>query len=36
DAVVVKDLGTNLLGQSLLRQLGSVELKGDKMLIRVR
>lgn len=36
DAVVVKDLGTNLLGQSLLRQLGSVELKGDKMVIRAR
>lgn len=33
DAVVVKDLGTNLLGQSALRQLGSVELKGDKMVI---
>lgn len=36
DAVVVKDLGTNLLGQSLLRRLGSVELKGDKMVIRAR
>lgn len=34
DAVVVKDLGTNLLGQSVLRQLGSVELKGDKMTIK--
>lgn len=36
DAVVVKDLGTNLLGQSALRQLGSVELKGDKMVIKAR
>lgn len=36
DAVVVKDLGTNLLGQSALRQLGSVELKGDKMVIKPR
>ena len=36
EAVVVKDLGTNLLGQSLLRQLGSGELKGDKMVIRAR
>ena len=34
EAVVVKDLGTNLLGQSVLRQLGSVELKGDKMVIK--
>jgi aspartyl protease family protein len=34
DAVVVKDLGTNLLGQSALRRLGSVELKGDKMVIK--
>ncbi len=36
DAVVVKDLGTNLLGQSALRRLGSVELKGDKMVIKPR
>jgi aspartyl protease family protein len=36
DAVVVKDLGTNLLGQSVLRKLGSIELKGDKMVIRSR
>lgn len=36
DAVVVKDLSTNLLGQSALRQLGSVELKGDKMVIKPR
>ncbi|MFN3515608.1 MAG: TIGR02281 family clan AA aspartic protease [Novosphingobium sp.] len=36
EAVVVKDLGTNLLGQSLLRRLGSVELQGDKMVIRAR
>lgn len=34
EAVVVKDLGTNLLGQSLLRRLGRVELQGDKMVIR--
>ncbi len=34
DAVVMKGLATNLLGQSVLRQLGSVELKGDKMVIR--
>lgn len=34
EAVVVKDLGTNLLGQSVLRELGSVELKGDKMVIK--
>jgi aspartyl protease family protein len=36
EAVVVKDLGTNLLGQSVLRKLRSVELKGDKMIIRAR
>jgi len=36
DAVVVKDLSVNLLGQSVLRQLGGVELKGDKMVIRSR
>ena len=36
DAVVVQGLGTNLLGQSVLRQLGGVELKGDKMIIRPR
>lgn len=34
EAVVVKGLGTNLLGQSLLRRLGKVELQGDKMVIR--
>ena len=34
DAVVVRGLTTNLLGQSVLGQLGSVELKGDKMVIR--
>ena len=34
DAVVVRGLQTNLLGQSVLRQLGSVELKGDRMVIR--
>lgn len=36
EAVVVRDLGTNLLGQSALRKFGSVELKGDKMVIRPR
>lgn len=36
EAVVVKDLATNLLGQSALRRLGSVELKGDKMVIKPR
>lgn len=36
EAVVVKDLGTNLLGQTALRRLHSVELKGDKMVIRGR
>jgi len=34
DAVVVRGLGVNLLGQSVLRKLGSVELKGDTMVIR--
>lgn len=33
-AVVLDGLGTNLLGQSVLRQMGSVELKGDEMLLR--
>ncbi|MEQ1640749.1 MAG: TIGR02281 family clan AA aspartic protease, partial [Novosphingobium sp.] len=36
EAVVVRDLGTNLLGQTVLRRLRSVELKGDKMVIRAR
>ena len=35
-AVVVRDLSVNLLGQSALRQLGAVELKGDSMVIRAR
>ena len=34
DAVVVKGLTVNLLGQSVLRQLGGIELTGDKMVIR--
>ncbi len=34
DAVVVRDLSVNLLGQSVLRRMGSVELKGDTMVIR--
>lgn len=36
DAVVVRDLATNLLGQSVLRRLGAVELQGDSMVIRPR
>ena len=36
NAVVVRDLSVNLLGQSVLRQLGAVELKGDTMVIRGR
>ncbi|MDE2435746.1 MAG: TIGR02281 family clan AA aspartic protease [Sphingomonadales bacterium] len=34
EAVVAQGLGTNLLGQSLLRRLGKVELQGDSMVIR--
>ena len=34
EAVVVKGLTVNLLGQSALRKLGSVQLKGDSMIIR--
>ena len=34
DAVVVKGLTVNLLGQTVLRKLGSVQLKGDSMIIR--
>ena len=33
DAVVVEGLPTNLLGQSVLRRLGKVELSGDRMVI---
>ena len=36
DAVVVQGLTTNLLGQSVLRKLGGIELKGDKMVIHPR
>ena len=36
DAVVVQGLTSNLLGQSVLRQLGGIELKGDKMVINPR
>ena len=36
DAVVVQGLTVNLLGQSVLRKLGGVELKGDRMIIRSR
>ena len=32
-AVVVKDLGVSLLGQSVLGRLGKVELKGDRMVL---
>jgi aspartyl protease family protein len=34
DVVVVKGLTVNLLGQSALRKLGSVQLKGDNMIIQ--
>lgn len=34
DAIVLEGLGTNLLGQSLLRRLGRVEMHGDRMVIR--
>ena len=34
DAIVLEGLGTNLLGQSLLRRLGKVEMRGDRMVIR--
>jgi aspartyl protease family protein len=33
DAVVVEGLSVNLLGQSVLRRLGKVELQGDRMVI---
>jgi aspartyl protease family protein len=33
DAIVAQGLETNLLGQSLLRKLGSVEIRGEKMVI---
>lgn len=33
DAVVMRGLSVNLLGQNVLRQLGKVELQGDRMLI---
>jgi len=35
-AMVVKGLSVNLLGQSVLRQMGGIELSGDKMVIRPR
>lgn len=34
DAVVIRDLEINLLGQSVLKELGSVEMKGDTMVLR--
>lgn len=36
DAVVVKGLPVNLMGQSVLKQLGSVEMKGDTMVLHPR
>lgn len=33
DAVVVKDLPINLMGQSVLKQLGSIEMKGNTMVL---
>jgi aspartyl protease family protein len=33
DAVVVRGLGTSLMGQSVLRRLGPVILSGDRMII---
>jgi aspartyl protease family protein len=35
DAAIVQDLSSNLLGQSLLRRLGGVELRGDRMTIHL-
>ena len=32
-AVVVRDLGVSLLGQTVLARMGRVELKGDRMVI---
>ena len=34
DAMILEGLGTNLLGQSALSQLGGVELRGDQMVLR--
>lgn len=34
DAIVLEGLETNLLGQSMLRRLGKVEMRGDHMVIR--
>lgn len=36
EAVVVKDLPVNLLGQNVLRKLGAVTLQGDRMVIQPR
>jgi predicted aspartyl protease len=33
-AVVIRGLPVNLLGQSVLRRLGSVQLSGDRMVIQ--
>lgn len=34
DAIVLEGLQTNLLGQSMLRRFGKVEMRGDRMVIR--
>ncbi len=34
DAIVINGLGTNLLGQSLLKRLGRMEMENDKMVFR--
>ena len=36
DAVVVQGLGTDLLGQNVLRKMGQVTLRGDRMVIQPR
>jgi aspartyl protease family protein len=36
EGVVVRGLGTSLLGQSVLRRLGKVELQGDRMVLSAR
>ena len=33
EAIVIDGLGTNLLGQSILRRMGRIELRGDRMVI---
>ena len=36
EAVVVRELPVNLLGQNVLRKLGQVNLQGDRMVIQPR